>query len=157
MVASPIACTKHDSSRREQNSLATYPRTLPPPSTGSTEALRQPAGVATLYSLDGYLDSSAHESPRSNRPTPSPPLNSSSSRLTLFYLPLCKATDSDPCAIRDTLVRLTGLSRHPRRYPRLESDPCQSGPLSRRRPRVSGGFHDTRSTWAIDSKVSSNS
>lgn len=52
-------------------------------------------------------------------------------------------------AIRDTLVKLAGLPS-----PRFESDPYeQPSPLVRC---ISGEFHDTRSTWLIDSKVSSN-
>lgn len=136
MVACPIACTKRDSSRGEQKSLATYPRAPLPPSTSSTEALRQPAGVATLYSSTGYLDSSAHESAIE-------PTNFIPSLWLTFCLfsshsfPLATLQsyeDSDPRAIRDTLVRLASLSRHPRRYPWLESDPCQSDLPSRRRP-----------------------
>lgn len=120
---------------------------LPPTSRrGSQHFILQPAILIRLLT-----------NPRAIEPTNPPP-----QLLLVSLLSTChpaKLRIPDPRAIRDTLVRPAGLSRH--RYPRLESDPCQRASSPRAAAavagrRVSGGFHDTRSTWAIDSKVSSN-
>lgn len=81
--AHPHRVYKTRSFTREQKSptdLPTAASSAVTPNQRPTEALRQPAGVATLYSSAGYLDSSAHESardrtdliPHATPPCPSP-------------------------------------------------------------------------------------
>lgn len=76
------------------------PTTLPAVTLNSRRklALWQPAGVATLYSLAGYFDSSARESLRSNRPIRQPPLGQPSCHPGKLRIRIL--------AIRDILVRL---------------------------------------------------
>lgn len=92
--------------RRKRDLPRGNKRAQPPLTRISTEALWQPTGVATLYSLAGYLGSSVRESLRSNRPIQysPPPINP---------LATPQPSDTDPRDIRDIFVSLTGLPSLP--------------------------------------------
>lgn len=108
-------------------------------STSLTGARWQPTGVATLYSVASYLDSSAHESIPAIEPSRNPPS-------FLFSRSLATPQSFGILAIGDTLVKLAGLPSSPRPPPLLW--PLQATPVRR----ISGEFHDTRSMWPIDSE-----